>query len=354
MPRGPELSPSTRSRICSLRTDAKYSYGKIASLFPHIPRSTIVSTCKLEAIRGKENASCKRTGRPRILSEEERDSIYDYIQQKPSCRYHELLDLVDNKICERTLRDLLKEFGLRKWRKITRPQLTEIDASNRLAWAETYRNFTPEDWSRVYFSDETSIERGSGAGDEWTFVRPIHQAKEGEILQKPCGKQLRQMFWACFNGDTRRTGLIAMHGDPESARGGVTSTIIRLTYSTYLPTLLSNRSDAIFMHDNASTHTAHIVRDLLRDLGVEVMRWPPHSPDLNPIESLWGLLKRKLLELFPELYNMPNSEETRIYLIEAAQYTWSQIDPEILRKLSISMCNRVKAIIESQGWYTTY
>jgi hypothetical protein len=67
-----------------------------------------------------------------------------------------------------------------------------------------------------------------------------------------------------------------------------------------------------------------------------------------------GYTKRKLLELFPELYDMPNNEETRVYLISAAQYTWSQIDPDILRKLSMSMCNRVRAIIESKGWYTTY
>jgi transposase len=349
-----ELSPSTRSRICSLRTDAKLSYGEIASHFPSISRSTIITTCRREAIRGKENDTLKRSGRPRNLSEEERDSIYDYIQQNPSCRYYELLELVDYKICERTLRNLLKEFGLRKWRKITRPQLNDNDAVNRLTWAERYRDFTPEDWSRVYFSDETSIERGSGAGAQWTFVRPIHQAREGEIHEKPCGKQIRQMFWACINGDTRRTGLIPMDGDPESPRGGVTSRVIQSTYSTYLPSILSNRSDAIFMHDNASTHTAHIVRDLLNEIDVEVMQWPPHSPDLNPIENLWGLLKRRLLELFPELYDMPNNEETRIYLISAAQHTWFQIDPDILRKLSMSMCNRVQAIIESKGWYTTY
>lgn len=100
--------------------------------------------------------------------------IYDYISRNPSCRYYELLDLVDYKICERTLRNLLKEFGLRKWRNITRPQLNGDDAINRIAQAERYRDFILEDWSRVYFSDEILIERGSGAGAQWTFVRPIH------------------------------------------------------------------------------------------------------------------------------------------------------------------------------------
>lgn len=77
---GAELSPSTRSRICSLRTDAKLLYGKIAEIFPQIPRATIISTYKPEVLRRKENHTRKRLGRPRILSEEERDLIYDYIQ----------------------------------------------------------------------------------------------------------------------------------------------------------------------------------------------------------------------------------------------------------------------------------
>ncbi|KAG5742507.1 hypothetical protein H9Q73_014469, partial [Fusarium xylarioides] len=29
----------------------------------------------------------------------------------------------------------------------------------------------------------------------------------------------------------------------------------------------------------------------LRDYGIEVLDWAPYSPDLNPIENIWALLK---------------------------------------------------------------
>lgn len=95
------------------------------------------------------------------------------------------------------------------------------------------------------------------------------------------------MFWAAFGG-SRRTGLIPLYGNPESARGGIDRFVIERLYRSILPTLMrpnGTESNGIFMHDNAPVHTAYIVRDYLVELGIEVMEWPPYSPDLNPIEN---------------------------------------------------------------------
>lgn len=160
------------------------------------------------------------------------------------------------------------------------------------------------------------------------------------------------MFWAAFSA-TRRTGLIPLFGDPESERGGINRFVIEELYRRVLPTLLP-AEDGIFMHDNAPTHTAYVVRDALQEMEIEVMIWPPHSPDLNPIENLWALLKAEIYKIRPDLLHMKNNDETKRILVETAQIAWQNIDMRHLEHLSETMPNRVEAIIESEGWYTPY
>ena len=46
----------------------------------------------------------------------------------------------------------------------------------------------------------------------------------------------------------------------------------------------------IFMQDNAPCHKAKTVLSFLEDEGIAVMKWPPQSPNMDPLENLWKII----------------------------------------------------------------
>ncbi len=59
-------------------------------------------------------------------------------------------------------------------------------------------------------------------------------------------------------------------------------------------------ADLIFQQDLAPAHTAKSTKSWLNDHGVGVLDWPANSPDLNPIENVWGIVKRKMRNRRPK------------------------------------------------------
>ncbi len=76
---------------------------------------------------------------------------------------------------------------------------------------------------------------------------------------------------------------------------------------------------------------------LLKKLRVKMMDWPSMSPDLNPIEHLWGILKQKVEER-----KVSNIHQLRDVVMEE----WKRTPVATCEALVNSMPKRVKAVLE--------
>ena len=55
-------------------------------------------------------------------------------------------------------------------------------------------------------------------------------------------------------------------------------------------------SNFIFQDDNARCHESKKVNEWFQQRNINTLQWPSQSPDLNPIENLWAVFKKKIVK----------------------------------------------------------
>ncbi|TXT04803.1 hypothetical protein VHUM_04071 [Vanrija humicola] len=101
------------------------------------------------------------------------------------------------------------------------------------------------------------------------------------------------------------------------------------------------------LEDNVKTHTGTATRSWAKGAGMRYLNHPSSSPDLNPIEHAWALLKRMINEL-------PRRPTTIDELFEVAARLWMEIPQEKLNNMVRSMGERLRAVRLNRGGPTKY
>ncbi len=103
-------------------------------------------------------------------------------------------------------------------------------------------------------------------------------------------------------------------------------------------------SDGYLQQDNAPCNKAQIISDwfLEHDNEFTLLKWPPQSPDLNPIEQLWDVVEREIQIMDVQPTNMQQ-------LHDAIMSIWTQIFEECFQHLVESMPRRIKAVLKAKG-----
>ncbi len=224
-------------------------------------------------------------------------------------------------------------------KRATKPLLNQRQRQKHLTWAVEKKNWTVAQWSKVLFSDESKfcISFGNQGPRVWR--------KSGEA-QNPC----------CLKSSVKFPQSVMIWAAMSSAGVGplcfLKSTVNAAIYQEILEHFmlpsadkLYGDADFIFQQDLAPAHTAKGTKSWFNDHGVTVLDWPANSPDLNPIENLWGIVKRKMRDTRPN-----NADDLKATVKE----TWASIPPQQCHKLITSMPRRIEAVIKAKGAPTKY
>jgi len=94
------------------------------------------------------------------------------------------------------------------------------------------------------------------------------------------------------------------------------------------------------MQDGAPAHTSNSTLEYLSSRCNVLPNWPPNSPDLNPIENLWGIMGKRII------LKKPNNRQE---LETIARDVWKNLEFSMIENLIRSMEKRLKLVVELEG-----
>ena len=323
----------------------------------HIPRQTVLSFLK-RFYQRESSENLHRSGRARKTSTTADRWLIRTALTETRLPLKELKSICNIPFSTRTIQRRLKEENIRKWRAVKRALLDNDHAKQRLKWARKHQHWTVEQWSKVVWSDESAIKKDSDTKTVWIWRHQNRREKylPINVVGKKQDGRLSQMVWGCFMGN--KLGPLVFID--ESINAGMYDVMLEQNLLGYIDTLITEgQQDIVFQQDNARPHKAKITQKWLENAGREhgfiVMDWPPYSPDLNPIENLWAILKLELHRRYPDTKYLRGSPESiKSVLKERLHKVWWDIGERVLNQLIESMPECVEEVLEADGWYTRF
>jgi transposase len=279
------------------------------------------------------------SGRPPATSSSQDDTLINLSLRHRLRSSRQLRNDMENRgvaVSTSTVQRRLRAAGILSRIAVPRPLLGQPQREARLEFAIQHQLWTNAHFANVLFTDEAPFYVGSTGGRVWVHLRQGERPPEAQTMPRLRRPGPRIMVW----GAIRRSGV----GPLVRVNGNLTANRYLEILNEVIPQIQRNHN-FVWMHDNAPAHRARIVQQYFAEHRIRLLPWPPYSPDLNPIENVWGYITQ----------NVSRSHvSTPDQLWRRVQQFWAAISAEQCRHYIDSMPTRLEQVRLRKGGNTDY
>jgi transposase len=194
-----------------------------------------------------------------------------------------------------TVREIIgNDLGLKAYKKIRVPALTEAHVAQRLSFSHWIKNnFTHEKCRLILFSDEKIFnEDGSlNRQNDRVYAKSRQEANQngGLLPTKKYPKKVMVWVGLAYNGKCK---IVVLPPKQTFTANFYVENVLPIVNREGRKLIGDNFT---FQQDGATSHTAEITIETIKNMGFSVIspdKWPANSPDLNPLDYFFGIKSR--------------------------------------------------------------
>lgn len=221
-----------------------------------------------------------------------------------------------------------------------KPVLKPHHKQARLNFAKEHMQWSIE-WDNVVFSDEKKF--NLDGPDSYSCY--WHDLRNNDVrMSKRNFGGGSVMVWAAFSS----RGKAKICFVPPKMNSKIYTELLDDALISFLEDKMDE--DSIFQQDNAAIHVSKESLKWFEEHNISLMKWPACSPDLNPVENLWGHMSRKIYAQKAQGHLFKTTLELKLAIKEA----WEDLDRTLLQNLVDSMPNRIFEVVNKNGGPINY
>ncbi len=264
--------------------------------------------------------------------------IFKFIDQNPQITCKKIIYDLKLNCCTKTIRRFLKSKKF-KWKKmISKICLNDEKKKKRLKFCRKIFRKKKSFWKNVIFVDEKkfNLNAPDGLNKGW-----IKEGSRNSQYKRNIYSKKGIMIWGGFSFN-QKFPLFEIDKKMNSD-----SYIQILKQNLFLNIDNGSISSYKLWQDNAPIHVSKKSKKFIVDQGIKLLRVPPNSPDINPIENLWSIITKRI-------YSNGKCYNNLSDLKDSILKEWNELNTEIITNLVNSIKKRMKMVIDTEGDVISY